>query len=323
MKNASSNNAFFEYLFLVAVASVCLLVSCSRSGQSVSGGGDAFYRFYALGTLCTIRSDIPDLSEIEKYAREEERKYSAFDRDGIVYLINSKAGIEAVHVPQDFLDFMEKVKVLTEVTEGRFNCMIGSVSRLYRNEFGEFCRIPSDDSIDNILRNGLVDISDLIIDRESATVMLKKPGEAIDLGGVAKGLIIDNVAELLKEKGCKRFIINFGGDIRVFGDREYRIGIQDPAGERGEYSQIVTVSNRSVVTSGAYERSFVANGELFHHILDPFTCRPCDVSNGSVTVICEDTVVADALATALFIDPNLERAVREWRDDLEIIFEKT
>ena len=309
------------YYFAFAV-SVCLLVSCSRSGRGISDSGDSFHRFYALGTLCTIRSDIPDHSEVERYVREEESKYSAFDRNGIVYLINSKAGIEPVRVPLDFLDFMEKAKELTEVTEGRFNCMIGCASMLYRNEFGEFCKIPSDDSIENIVRSGFVDISDLIVDRESSTVMLKKQGEAIDLGGVAKGLIIDNVAELLKEKGSKRFIINFGGDIRVFGDREYRIGIQDPAGGRGEYSQIVSIRNKSVVTSGAYERSFSENGELFHHIIDPFTCRPCEVSNGSVTVICEDTVVADALATALFIDPNLEKALRGWRDDLEIIFEK-
>ncbi len=128
---------------------------------------------------------------------------------------------------------------------------------------------------------------------------------AIDVGGIAKGKILDLICKYLKSEGINDFIINGGGDIVLSGlfngKREWNIAIKDPFTE-GSVSGYIQTTDVTIVTSGDYERFFVAeDGKRYHHILNPETGYPAESDVSSVTVISPDSVCADALSTALFV----------------------
>jgi thiamine biosynthesis lipoprotein len=141
--------------------------------------------------------------------------------------------------------------------------------------------------------------------KEPSTVMLKEEGMALDLGAIAKGYACDRTAEILKEKGIKHGILDFGGNVYALGTRPdgspWRVGIKMPIiGESGLVC-FLEVSDVSVVTSGGYERYFEKDGVIYHHLLDPKTGYP--VSNGllSVSIVAKSSTYADALSTACFV----------------------
>lgn len=129
-------------------------------------------------------------------------------------------------------------------------------------------------------------------------------GTKIDLGGIAKGYIADKVCAYLKTKGVERAIINLGGNVCVLGqhtEKLYSVGIQKPFALHGESAAILKINNKTAVTSGIYERYFEYDGRIYHHIIDPKTGYPADNGIQSVTVVTENSAVADALSTACLI----------------------
>jgi len=140
------------------------------------------------------------------------------------------------------------------------------------------------------------------VDEEVSTVELKKKGMRIDLGGIAKGYAVDRAFELLTSRGYRNMIVNAGGDIRVSGRKTsgpWVIGLQDPR-DRSRIMATIEASEISVATSGDYERYFVKEGKRYHHLLNPFTGFPARQCR-SVTILTEDALSADGLATAVFV----------------------
>lgn len=124
----------------------------------------------------------------------------------------------------------------------------------------------------------------------------------IDLGGIAKGYIIDKAVELLREKGINQGFINAGGDMFLLGKNKgdkWRIGIQHPR-DKGEIFASIALKNKAVVTSGDYERFFIKDNVRYHHIINPKTGMPANELI-SVTIIANQTWLADALSTAIFV----------------------
>jgi len=139
----------------------------------------------------------------------------------------------------------------------------------------------------------------------------------IDLGGIAKGDIVDQVAMLMQERGVKRGIIQAGGDTHAFGPGTFRIGIQDPTARGGEaLIGEVEVSEGAIVTSGNYERFAQIGGKKYSHIIDPETGMPIDNGLEAATVIAGKTIDADALATALMV-LGREKAIKLLRNNPE------
>jgi thiamine biosynthesis lipoprotein len=129
-----------------------------------------------------------------------------------------------------------------------------------------------------------------------------RPGQQIDLGGIAKGYGIDRAGVTLEDAGYKNYIVYGGGDLLVSGrhpDRPWKTGIQDPD-DPGSYFAVIDVTDAAVVTSGDYERYFTKGGKRYHHILDPKTGFPARGAR-SVTVLADRAVYADGMATALFV----------------------
>lgn len=137
----------------------------------------------------------------------------------------------------------------------------------------------------------------------------------IDLGGIAKGYAARRMKEILTDAGVESGLLYLGGNIQLIGGNiegeNWRVAVQDPTGEG--YAVILGLKDVCIATSGAYQRNFTAGGKTYHHIMDPKTGYPAESGLASVTVICPDGVMADALSTALFV-MGAEKAEEFWRD---------
>lgn len=136
-------------------------------------------------------------------------------------------------------------------------------------------------------------------------VELKKVGQSIDLGGIAKGYAGDEAIKIYKKHGIESAYINLGGNVVVLGKKPngkpWKIGIQNPRDIKGKYIGIVEVSDKAVITSGDYERYFEENGKRYHHIFDPNTGYPANSGLISATIITGLSIEGDALSTAVFV----------------------
>lgn len=141
--------------------------------------------------------------------------------------------------------------------------------------------------------------------KNAGTVMLLKKGMALDLGGIAKGFAADEIVRILREEKVFRAIVDLGGNVFVFGKKNkgafWKVGVKNPNDARGEPIAVLHTSETSVVTSGVYERFFIANGIRYHHILDPKTGFPARTGLLSTTIICRSSLASDALSTAVFV----------------------
>lgn len=160
-------------------------------------------------------------------------------------------------------------------------------------------KVPSKEAIENAL--SFVDSGALSLEGN----LLKKPaGAAIDLGAIAKGWIADRLADYLRSKQINNACINLGGNTLVIGEKAvntpYRIGVTKPFSE-SEIAGVLTINDLSVVTSGVYERCFVSDQQLYHHILDATTGYPAENGLLSVTIVCENSAIADVLSTTCFL----------------------
>jgi thiamine biosynthesis lipoprotein len=162
-------------------------------------------------------------------------------------------------------------------------------------------RTPTDAEL--ALARGRVGYKNIVIDKKASTLYLSKPGMIMDLGGVAKGYAADRAAEALGKQGIQNGIVAIAGDIRVMGKRPdgspWRIGVQHPR-DADKTLAVLELSDKSISTSGDYERFRIVNKKRYHHIIDPRTGGP---STGmiSATVVGDSGALIDPLATALFI----------------------
>jgi thiamine biosynthesis lipoprotein ApbE len=148
------------------------------------------------------------------------------------------------------------------------------------------------------------DMEDLIIDEEASTVFLQGPEMSLDVGAVAKGWSVQRVAE----KAPSGLLLSVGGNVCATGpkdsaDTPWVVGIEDPQG--GSYLHTLNVRTGALVTSGDYQRYYLVDGKPYHHIIDPDTLMPAQYWS-SVTILCDDSGLADALSTALFLLPQAE-----------------
>ena len=268
---------------------------------------------FALGTVCSVNlfeyGEHKLYSRIFQRLREIDQTMSA--RTGIVNIgdsslmeINQNAGIAPVKIGSGLLEVLEKAKYYAEISGGAFDPTVGPLV----NAWGigtESERIPEPQEINRAL--SLINWQDLIIDREQGTAFLRQQGMELDLGAIAKGYAADEAVRIAQEAQAGRAIIDLGGNIAAMGARgsanhesPWRVGIQNPLGERGEYLGVLSIINKSVVTSGVYERYFESGGKRYHHILSTRDGYPVDNGLLSVTIVADRSIDADGLSTAVF-----------------------
>jgi thiamine biosynthesis lipoprotein len=285
-------------LFTVCVLSVTLSgASCAREASRSQ---------FALGTLCqiTLFEQGQDKVYNDAFARirEIESLMSVNVPSSDVSRINAAAGIEPVQVHEDVFAVIVRALHYAKLSGGAFDPAVGPLVSLW-GIGGSSPRVPSQAEIDRTLP--LVDWRFIELDEKTRRVFLARRGMSLDLGAIAKGYAADEAAAVIKNAGIERAIINLGGNVVTCGKRTdgrpWRVGVQTPDAERDKYIGILQVTEKSVVTSGVYERFFEEEGRRYHHIFYPSGGYPAGGGLLSVTIIAPRSIDADALATAVFV----------------------
>jgi thiamine biosynthesis lipoprotein len=264
-----------------------------------------------MGTICTINlfeQGKPELySLVFARLRELEDILSANLEGTDLDRVNQSAGLEPVKVRPELIFVLTKALEYAEMSEGSFDPSVGPLVKLW-GIGTDRASVPKEEDIQEVKK--FIDYRDIEINQEEGTIFLKRPGMALDLGGIAKGYVADEAARLLVDEGVTRGIIDLGGNIFALGTRRsasesagtyWRIAIQDPRENRGGFIGVVNVKNKSVVTSGVYERFFEEDGKSFHHLFCIESGFPVNNDLLSVTIIAEASIDADALSTVAFI----------------------
>jgi len=238
---------------------------------------------------------------VEQEMKRIENEMSEWQEGSPLSEVNRAAGQRPVKVPKELFNVISAALKVSVLSGGAFDITWASMRGLWDFRPGQE-RVPGPEEVK--ARLGLVDYRDIVLDPAESTVFLKRKGMAIGLGAIAKGYAVDKAMETVLKTGVTNAIIKAGGDMRVQGNgggigAGWEVGIRDPRDRRRLMARL-TLSNISISTSGDYERFFVKDGRLYHHIMDPRTGYPAKASR-SVTIIGPDTMTTDALSTAIFV----------------------
>ncbi len=258
---------------------------------------------FCLDTIVTITSygknaEIATSEAIEEIKRIES-VFSPFLEDSELYKINQNA-YGGYRISNEMKSVLEKALKVCELTGGAFDITIKPLSDLW-NIKSENPKVPSLAEIEKAKEK--VGFKNVEITGDE--IFFKKEGMMLDLGGAVKGYAADRACEILKTHGVKNAILDLGGNIYALGKSEkgtkWRIGLQDPSKQRGEFFTLVELSQSSCVTSGSYERYFEKDGKIYHHIINPKTGYCADAGLISVSVVGRSSFEADMLSTAIFV----------------------
>lgn len=234
--------------------------------------------------------------------REIENLMSTSIEGSDVYNMNKKAGVDSIAVNPSTMEVLLKGLEYSSTTKEAFNIGLGSLIELW-GIGKDWQKVPTSEEIADAKKH--IDLNKLEISEENNTVFINDPKMLVDLGGIAKGYAVDESIRILKENGIKSGVVNLGGDVYALGTKtdgsKWRIGINNP--EIGSNNSIarISISDKSVVTSGDYERYFIENGVRYHHIIDPKTGVPANNGLVSVTIVSDKSIDGDVLSTASFI----------------------
>jgi len=218
------------------------------------------------------------------------------------------AGGDYIEVSDDTLYLINESAKFSVMSDGAFDCTVGPLVSLWgiRDTSGHF---PSENELKETL--SLIGYQDVLI-RNGNLVMLKKAGMETDFGAIAKGYIADRLKELLAGKGVGSAVIDLGGNIVLLGEKPggeaYRIGVRDPFGGDNEYFGVFEIADKSLVTSGSYERFFIHEGKAYHHIFDVVTGFPADNELVQTTIISDSSTEGEGYSTTAFL-LGLERGL--------------
>ena len=304
------------FVLAVSLFSLTLLgiTGCgSKSQDPVSKEG------YYFDTICTISIyDMENMNEsnankVIEGALEECDKYekilSKTKKHSDIYKINH-AGGKPVSCHSDTIKVLKKGIHYGDVSRGTFDVTVGKAENLYNFHKEGKHRVPTAQQ----LADAVSHVNYKKIHIKGNDVSLGDPQMELDLGGVAKGYIGDRVGRWLTKQGVTSAIISLGGNIICVGDKfgnPFTVGVEKPFSEQKDIVGTTKVKNKTVVTSGIYERYFKKDGELYHHILNPKTGLPAKTDVQGVTIVAKDghSGDCDALATICLLlgkDKGLE-----------------
>lgn len=235
---------------------------------------------------------------------EIEKIMSAHLEDSDLSNINKNAGIKPVKVDRELYNIIEKSIEIAEKSNGAYEPSIGPLVELWniKESSSERDSIPTKEEIESA--KSLVNYKNIEL-LEDNQVYLKDKGMKLDLGGIVKGYAADEVKDIFVENGVKSAIIDLGGNIYTIGTKvdgsSWNIGIQNPIDTESKYIGVLELNNKTIVTSGDYERYFEYNGERYHHIIDSKTGYPSQSGLSGISIISDNSMEADALSTAVFV----------------------
>lgn len=300
---------------LTALLLTVMLTGCSNVSNSIETEVAVASRdIFAMDTFMTLTGYGEKCEEaVEAAVQEIERLdtlFSVGNENSEIWKLNHEGSTK---VSEDTEKVICQALELYENTDGVFDISIYPMMELWGFTSENFKK-PSQEAIENTLK--YVDASKIQYDEESKIVEIQE-GQGVDLGGIAKGYTSDRVMQIFEEYGLVSGIVSLGGNVQCYSGKvdgsPWRCGIQDPDEKEGIMC-VVSVKDKAVITSGAYERYFVdeESGETWHHILNPKTGYSADSGLSSVTIVSSDGMLADGLSTAVFI-MGVDQSIDYWK----------
>ncbi|MEG2316295.1 MAG: FAD:protein FMN transferase [Clostridia bacterium] len=234
--------------------------------------------------------------------------YNAYENINNLYTVNQQAATAPVQVEQRLMDLLVFAKEMYKLTDGRVNVAMGSVLSIWHDyrtsgmDDPQSAVLPPMEQLTEAAKH--TNIDDLVLDTENLTVAFRDPALKLDVGAVGKGYAVERVAQLLIERGVTNALLSIGGNVRTIGTHadgtDFRVAVENPD-KHAENQTLLTLNlhDLSLVTSGSYQRYYTVAGKAYHHIIDPDTLMP-SAYFWAVSVITQDSGLADALSTALY-----------------------
>ena len=293
--------------------------ACGNTGRLQRFSATFFDVFDTVSTVTAYDTDQAafdsHLEQLHQKLEDYHKLYDIYNSYGDlvnIKTLNEEAGKAPMAVDGRIINLLEFGKEVYSLSGGKTNICFGAVLSIWHNyrEQGinnpEAARLPDMRELEAAAEH--TDINDLIIDRENSTVFFADPDLKLDVGAIAKGYAVREICRWAQEKLWNSALINIGGNVCAIGYKSdngktlWNIGIENPDKAGNDYLEIVSVAGLSAVTSGDYQRYYTVNGRQYCHIIDPETLMPAEYAS-SVTVICDDSALGDALSTTLFNMP--------------------
>lgn len=249
------------------------------------------------------------LAELEEY----HKLFTTYHRfDGMENLCTINELVDGEHrvvtVDRKIIDLLIYAKEMYARTCGKVNVAMGSVLSIW-HEYREMgISFPADAELPpyELLEDAAlhVDINSLVIDEENCTVTITDPKVKLDVGAVAKGWAVEEIARSLEAEGVTGYVLNVGGNVRTVGTKAdstpWSVGVENPEDDPAiPYFAELSLSGESLVSSGTYQRYYIVDGVRYHHIIDPATLFPAE-GYLMVSIVTKSSADGDALSTALF-----------------------
>ncbi|MEI6263931.1 MAG: FAD:protein FMN transferase [Sphingobacteriia bacterium] len=241
-----------------------------------------------------IQKAIDEIKRIEKLL-------TTFSEESETNLINANAGIAPVKVSKEIIQLIARSIKISLLTQGAFDISYGSIDKKLWNFDTNLKSLPDAETAKKSVR--LINYRNIIIDEEKCTVFLAKQGMRIGFGGIGKGYAAEKAKQMLISEGVENGIVNASGDLTTWGHqpdgKPWTVGIAHPDMADTPFSYL-NITNKAIATSGNYEKYAIINGKKYSHTIDPRTGLPV-TGIKSVTIICNNAEMADALATPVTI----------------------
>jgi thiamine biosynthesis lipoprotein len=306
---------WFEIAIVVgtSVIPALYIFGCNRRVEEDSG-----YRL-VMGTFANLKAIAKDNHTAKKCVetafaelKKVDKLMSDYKSDSEISEVNRDAFKRAVEVSVPTFEVLQKSAEFSRLSEGAFDITIAPLAEVWRSA-GEVNSVPTEAEL--AAARSKVGYEKLILDANEMTVRFAVDGMKLDLGGIAKGYAIDRAIEAMQAGGAVGGMVDVGGDIRCFGKpprgkKSWRIGLENPAELKGSDQSlsagastillILELNNAAIATSGGYRRFVLVEGKEYSHIVDRDTAKSAE-GLSSVTIISQNAINADALATAVSV----------------------
>lgn len=288
-------------LICMLMATILIFSGCSTKVSDSSSEDRKDAEAFALDTVVSFsvwdtKEEV--LNEAVSMCYKYDKLFSKSVAQSDVYKLNHSNG-KPVEVDAETKYVIEKAVEYSKLSEGTFDITIMPVKELWDFK-SENPKVPDEKTLNEAVSK--VDYNNIVIDGNKITL---KNGAQIDFGGIAKGYIADKIKAHFKQNGVEKAIINLGGNVMMLGQKDkdtlWTVGIQHPDKERNESLATVKVKDKSIVTSGVYERYFKVGDKIYHHLLNPFDGMPANNGIASVTIISDNSMEGDILSTTCFV----------------------
>lgn len=235
--------------------------------------------------------------------------YQAYEGVANLKTLNDHAGEAPIAVDRRIIDLLVFSKQMYAKTDGRVNIAFGSVLKLWKQyreqgiEDPEHAELPPMEALKEAALH--TNIEDIVIDDQNSTVFFKDPALQLDVGAIAKGFAVEAVCQSAQVRGVSHMLVSVGGNVRAIGKKglwePFVVSLKNPDTQAQSLSLAsIGLSDSALVSSGDYLRYYTVDGKRYHHIIDPDTRMPADYYR-SVSILCPDSGIADALSTAAYL----------------------